>query len=463
LRKEDLLRKFKRAQKKIEVLENMIEDRTGYLYLANEELRESRDFVQTVIDSIADPILGIEPENYHIISANKAAKELVGGEDPVARGMTCYQVSHHRDSPCEGPDDTCPMIQVMDTKSPVRVTHTHYDADKNESIVDIIATPVFDRDGKVAQVIESCRDITELKRMEEEPKRYTLELEGTNEELTAINEELMASKDEIERRSRAVERMTHAMSMLVEDVSELNDDLKKTQAELEEANSLKDLFTDIMRHDLLNPVGVIKGAADLLQGGETTDPAMADMIQRSAAKLEDMIQSASRYAKVQSVEELEKGEEDLAAIIGSVVEDFLPYLEEKGMSVEFTPVREAKALVNPMIEDVFANLISNAIKYSPENTIITLDIAGEERGWRISVKDQGDGIPDKYKEEIFERFKKREKGGVKGTGLGLAIVKRIVDLHGGRIWVEDNPEGGSIFYVRLPNRQAGGETVRAAH
>ncbi|MBI5253168.1 MAG: HAMP domain-containing histidine kinase [Euryarchaeota archaeon] len=68
------------------------------------------------------------------------------------------------------------------------------------------------------------------------------------------------------------------------------------------------------------------------------------------------------------------------------------------------------------------------------------------------ARERGGG-EDEYKQKIFDRFARIEKGGVKGTGLGLAIVKRIVDLHQGRAWVEDNPEGGSVFYVELPKKR----------
>ena len=80
-----------------------------------------------------------------------------------------------------------------------------------------------------------------------------------------------------------------------------------------------------------------------------------------------------------------------------------------------------------------------------ENTKIIVGIKRNVDSWIVYVKDRGNGIPDKYKEVIFDRFRRIEKHGVKGSGLGLSIVKRVVDLHNGNVWVEDNPEGGSIL------------------
>jgi PAS domain S-box-containing protein len=144
---------------------------------AEEALRESRDFVHTVIDGIADPTLVVDPKTYRIVMANLAAQRLTDGKDPASLGLTCHQVSHHRENPCFGAEDVCPLKEVLATKAPVRVTHTHLDADNNESIVDIIATPVFDRKGKIVQVIESCRDVTDIKRAERELEKHREHLE----------------------------------------------------------------------------------------------------------------------------------------------------------------------------------------------------------------------------------------------------------------------------------------------
>ncbi|GBE18961.1 sensor histidine kinase YycG [archaeon BMS3Abin16] len=80
-----------------------------------------------------------------------------------------------------------------------------------------------------------------------------------------------------------------------------------------------------------------------------------------------------------------------------------------------------------------------------------VDALDEGSFWRVSVADSGNGILDVDKDLIFNRFKRIDKGGVQGTGLGLAIVKKIVEAHGGRVWVEDNHAiGGSVFFFTVP-------------
>ncbi|KGK99424.1 histidine kinase [Methanococcoides methylutens] len=228
--------------------------------------------------------------------------------------------------------------------------------------------------------------------------------------------------------------------------------LKKYAEDLEHSNELKELFTDIMRHDLLNPAGIVKGYAELLleMEGDEKKQDLIRTIDRNNKKLIDMIESAARFAKLDSFEDIEFQEMDLALVIEGVIGNFRPNIEERQMVVEFDHKGAYPAKANPMIEDVFSNLLSNAIKYSPENEriIIAISDAGDE--WNVSFTDLGEGVSDENKPELFERFKRVTKKGIKGTGLGLAIVKKIIDLHGGSVGVGDNPEGrGSIFWVTL--------------
>ena len=102
------------------------------------------------------------------------------------------------------------------------------------------------------------------------------------------------------------------------------------------------------------------------------------------------------------------------------------------------------------LETLFLNLLDNAIKYSPKESKIIIDIVDAGKNWKVSVTDFGEGVSDDDKPKLFERFRRVKKGAVKGTGLGLAIVKRLIALHGGTVGVEDNPAGqGSVFWVTV--------------
>ncbi|WMW21162.1 sensor histidine kinase [Methanolobus mangrovi] len=227
---------------------------------------------------------------------------------------------------------------------------------------------------------------------------------------------------------------------------------KAKKSKLEDSNELKDLFADIMRHDLLNPAGIVKGFSDVLYMKEmdVEKKETLKIISEQTDHLISMISSAAKLSKLESYEEMKFETNDVGIILWDVVGSFSPEFRKKDIKLDFELKGEYPSRINDIIEDVFSNLISNALKYSPSGSTIRVEIAEIGKSWKIMVADEGDGIPDEAKPYIFERFKRADKKGIKGSGLGLAIVKRIVDIHNGTVGVEDNPQGkGSVFWVML--------------
>ncbi len=237
-----------------------------------------------------------------------------------------------------------------------------------------------------------------------------------------------------------------------DEIEDLASSFNRMAMQLQESNQLKELFMDILSHDLLNPASVIRSYAEmqLEEAKDEEQKEAAFKIKGNAEKLIEIIENAKAYARFQGAEKVELERSDINEIFEEVVENFRPLLEEKKMKLKYLAKGERWAMVNPTIENVFSNLFSNAIKYSPEGGKIEVNILDKGDDYKIYVKDWGYGIAAADKPGLFTRFKRADKRGVKGTGLGLAIVKRIVELHGGRVWIEDNPEGGSVFYVDLP-------------
>ena len=249
------------------------------------------------------------------------------------------------------------------------------------------------------------------------------------------------------------ERVLFAASRDISERKRAEEETRRVAAELIEANRLKDIFTDVLRHDILNPVNSIVLGIELLLRCEP-DPRKTDMLKRvkqSAMSLVEMTNNAAKLAKATVGQALECFAMDPVQVLRSVLADFEHQLDAKNITLVDRSLASFSARFNPTMKDVFANLISNAIKYSPAGTSIELAVEDHGDSWLFIVKDQGDGVPDKHKEGIFNRFERHEKEGVQGSGLGLAITRQIVGLHGGRIWVEDNPPGGSVFVVRIPN------------
>jgi PAS domain S-box-containing protein len=229
-------------------------------------------------------------------------------------------------------------------------------------------------------------------------------------------------------------------------------ELRDYARRLEDATALKDLFADILRHDLLGPAATVQLSLDSLLK-RNPDPANARRIlegaRRSCAKLIAMIEGAAKYAKLSTAQEIEFSPIELGAVLKEIVAESELRQEERNAQIVFEPRGEYRVRANPVIADVFENLVSNALKYGGANGTIRIDVQDHGERWRVSVADTGEGIADEDKQKVFQRFERLRKEGVKGTGLGLAIARRIVDLHGGEIWVEDNPGGGAVFCVSL--------------
>lgn len=239
----------------------------------------------------------------------------------------------------------------------------------------------------------------------------------------------------------------------VTEIKENEEMLRKYAKQLEHSNELKGIFTDILSHDLMNHAAVIDGYTCLLIAGEDEENKLLKLekIDNTNKKLIELIDCVAAFAKLESMDEINSEPMDIGKILKDCLSHFEYQAAQKNMKIVLEPKGKYNALVNPMIEEVFANLISNAVKYGPENGNIRIDVKDQDEHWKVTVTDSGQGIAEKDKTLIFDRFK-RAVGDcrIKGSGLGLAIVKRIVELHGGEVGVEDNPDGGgSVFWVTL--------------
>ena len=348
------------------------------------------------IDSIGDMVIVVGKDR-RIIAVNEVMLRKCGLKEADVVGKECHRISRCLKIPCPS-GVACPLREVLTSGRVKRMVHTHYTRDGRKMVVEITASPLKEN-GETVGIIEIIRDVTAA---------YSLQ------------ENLKAS---LERFKKTVK--------------------------------IKELFTDILTHDLINVANIVLLQCETILDREKCEDTREDLkrLKRNVERLVVMIENAARYARLQSIDSLDFRRMDLHEVLKNVVSTLEESARERNITIDLRVHEPVLAMVNPNIESVFYNLISNAIKFSPRGERVVVDILDEGEEYLILVKDRGPGIPDEEKERIFERFKRVEKGAVKGTGLGLAIVKRIVELHGGRVWVEDNPGGGSIFYVRIPKEQ----------
>ncbi len=232
--------------------------------------------------------------------------------------------------------------------------------------------------------------------------------------------------------------------------------LQEYARNLKRSNELKDLFIDIMSHDILNPAGVAKGFTEILQGTETDKAKLhkLSIIEKSISKILDTINSAANLARLENVEEVEFIELDLNSMILEAIDAYKYEIIASGIQIEYHENGTYYAKANPMISGVITNLLSNALKYGSKGGKILIRIEDFNEEWKVILTDFGDGISDADKNSVFQRFKRLNVGDIQGHGLGLAIVKRTVDLHGGSVGVEDNPDAtGTQFWFTVKKSQ----------
>jgi PAS domain S-box-containing protein len=242
---------------------------------------------------------------------------------------------------------------------------------------------------------------------------------------------------------------------VIRDITErrsAEDRLRTYATRLEDATRMKDLFADILRHDLLSPATALRVTIDVVARRDPNPAAAKPLAQarRACERLAELIDHAAKYAKVTALEQIEVEDLDLRALLEEVAADAEVACEEQHASVALDVPAGLRIRGHRLVLDVFSNLVSNALKYGPPGGAVDVSVADGGDAWIVGVADRGPGVPDADKQRIFTRFERIEREGVKGTGLGLAIARHVVQLHGGRIWVEDRPGGGSVFRVALP-------------
>ncbi len=231
------------------------------------------------------------------------------------------------------------------------------------------------------------------------------------------------------------------------------------------SNRVEEVRADFLAttlHDARQPIGAARLSVEMAQRAmERPEPDLGkagDALRRAVRALDRMNIMLGRLADASrlALGSLELRHEDtrLGVIVRRVVDDLDP---EAAMRVRLVDHDDTGGLWDPgALEQVVANLVGNALKFSPPDSPIEIDITGDPTEVLMIVRDHGRGLQPEDFEPIFQRFirsREAENEGVAGQGLGLYLCRGIVDAHGGRIWVESEGEGlGSAFRVQLPRR-----------
>lgn len=280
-----------------------------------------------------------------------------------------------------------------------------------------------------------------------------------------VDEMLLLPIDKVELRAR-VEVLLRVRQQSLElkyHHDELAAFLKARQA-LEET---KNTFISTASHELRTPLTSIMGYVSLLLDGEvgtlsTMQQEFLHIVHNNTERLMTLVNDLLDISRIESGHmQLTLRVVDLADVLHQVVTELRTMAEEKHIRTvlpHFPDPMWVQADRDRLIQ-VLINLLSNAYKYSPPETTVTLRVNQQGHRVQIDIEDQGIGIAAPEQEQLFTKFFRTsaaKKQGVSGTGLGLSITRSLVELQGGQIWVESTPEAGSTFSFTIPFAHEGG-------
>lgn len=220
----------------------------------------------------------------------------------------------------------------------------------------------------------------------------------------------------------------------------------------------KSRYISMAYHDLNTPLTAILLSAEMLEDSEVegrygNNAKSIDRIKKAVGSMNQLLEHILMLSKAESDKlSLAKKPIDAVKLCKSILEEIQPIATKKHRLNFSTKTENISAhLDEKLLHHLLVNLLSNAIKYSPNGGTVSLELSCENEQIIFCVRDEGIGIPEEYREKLFQQFERGANvGNIKGTGLGLCIVKYIVDLHGGKISVESALDRGTAFFVKIP-------------
>ena len=463
---------------------------------AEQSLRESEQWLSTTLRSIGDAVIATDGKGL-VTLMNPVAKDLTGWDEAEAVGKPLEGVFNIINEQT-GERAESPVARVLREGVVVGLAnHTVLIAkDGTKRPIADSGAPMRDEEGNIIGTVMVFRDITERRRAEEELRQHRDHLEALVEqragELQRTNEELEV---EVAERKRAAEELretleelgasqtaTFNMMLDAEEARRLaeqaNEDLKSEMAErrrveealrersedLERSNKELEQFAYVASHDLQEPLRMVSSYTQLLarRYQDKLDADANDFINFAvdgANRMQRLINDLLAYSRVGT-----RGKPFETTYCEVVIDQALDNLrlaiEKSGAVITHDPLPTVMA-DDAQLAQLFQNLIGNAIKFhgdQPPRIHVsaqkTSEVSETSEVWQFSVRDNGIGIDPQYYERIFVIFQRLHgKEEYPGTGIGLAVCKRIVERHGGRIWVESEPGEGSTFYFTIPTRR----------
>ena len=373
---------------------------------------------QLILNAVGEGVYGLDLQG-NVTFVNPAAATMIDWEMEDLIGKSMHQVLHH--SHADGshyPRESCPIYAAFQDGSTQRVTdEVFWRKDRTSFPVEYISTPMRDEQGQVIGAVVTFRDITQRKWAESV-------LQQTNEEL------------EVKVRSRAAELYT-------------------ANEHLRELSALKSRFVSMVCHEFRNPLNNIALSVSSLgrYDKKMSQGEKQQYLLGVAANVERMTQMIDDILVLGMIEAKRLVVSPQPINLVDFCRELLLEMQPVQKRLKFTG--RFKALTaqtdQTLLRSILTNILSNAIRYSPEDSVVQLSLSQRQHQAVFTIKDDGIGIlPEDYP-HLFEPFHRgKNASNIPGTGLGLSIVKQFVELQRGDIKVESELGMGTTFRVRLP-------------
>ena len=404
-----------------------------------EVLIAERDRLETVTKNVTAG-LAIVSREYRTVWVNKVLKQAYG----EVEGKLCYEVYNRRTEVCPG----CGAKQIFETGID-KVMHEREDRDAFGNITwsQVIDTAIRDDEGNIIGVLKMTVPITERKRAEEALKRAHDELEQK------VQERTRELQEEIEEHKVTEEELRTG----TEELEELTQELRRSNKELEQ-------FAYIASHDLQEPLRTVTSSLGLIENwykgklGEEADT-FIDYAVDGAKYMQQLIKDLLAYSRVTS-----RGESFVPVhcegVVQHAIDNLKTAIEESGVMITL-PKQPLPVVMGDKTQlvQLFQNLIGNAIKFRserPPEVRIGVERDAGRNGSSSPSKITASAWTCRYSDKVFTIFQRlHTQEEHPGTGLGLALCKKIVERHGGEIWVESEVGKGSMFYFTIPHNGGG--------
>jgi len=241
-------------------------------------------------------------------------------------------------------------------------------------------------------------------------------------------------------------------SCLVSDVVHPEDDISSPSRlqtkELEEVNLIKELFIDMITHDVKNQVSPMVGLSEILLEEYPKNKIIA-AIHRSSTQTIKLIENAAVLSQVLQRENIQMEMISISDMIRSIMSEFEDYAKNYGVTISNEVPDDIRIASNPILRQIFTHYMEHALRYAKDGKRIVVSANTTDQELIVKVTDFGETILPEERERVFKRMVRLEGCNLNGTGKGLSVVKRIAEAHNGEVWVEPNLPRGNCFCLKL--------------